>query len=171
MGNYKMIWNIFKKAPKRAATTGLAAVTLIAAPFTAQHEGLRLKAYLDPIGIPTICYGETVGVEMGQEKTKEECDALFEVRLAYFATRVDMLVEPEMEPATHAALTSFTYNAGVGAFKRSTLRRKLNEGDLQGACDELLRWVYAGGRKFNGLVRRRAAERNLCLQGGLIVGT
>lgn len=164
-----MIWNLFKAAPKRAATTGIAAVTMIAAPFTAHHEGLRLAAYLDPVGIPTICYGETKNVKMGDVKTKKECDALFESRLGWFAYQVDFLVEPEMEPATHAAITSFTYNVGVGAFRRSTMRKKLNQGDLMGACNELKRWVYADGRKFKGLERRRAAERNLCLQGGLDV--
>lgn len=156
-----------KRAPKRAATTGIAAVTLIAAPFTAHHEGLRLQAYLDPVGIPTICYGETLGVELDQEKTKEECDALFAARLGGFAHAVDALVEPVMKPETHAALTSFTYNVGINAFRKSTLLRKLNAGDLKGACGELDRWVYAGGKKFNGLVTRRKAEKELCLSGGI----
>lgn len=155
------------RAPKRAATTGIAAVTLIAAPFTAHHEGLRLQAYLDPIGVATICYGETLGVELGQEKTKKECDALFVARLGGFAHAIDVLVEPIMKPETHAALTSFAYNVGVGAFSRSTLRKKLNAGDLKGACGELDRWVYAGGKKFNGLVTRRKAEKELCLSGGI----
>lgn len=146
---------------------GAILASAIAMPFTAHHEGLRLKAYLDPVGIPTICYGETKGVELGQNKTKEECDALFEARLGYFAYRVDLLVEPKMHPRTHAALTSFAYNVGVGAFSRSTLLKKLNAGDFVGACSELTRWVYAGGKKFNGLVKRREAEKELCLSGGI----
>ena len=64
-----------------------------------------------------------------------------------------------------AALASFVYNVGEGNFARSTLLRKLNQGDLRGACHELSRWVYAGGRKLNGLVSRRATERELCLAG------
>jgi lysozyme len=165
------IFGSIKRAPKKMFTTGVTAAAMIAAPFTAHHEGLRLKAYLDPVGVPTICYGETVGVELGDVKTKEECDKLFETRLGYFAYRVDLLVDPEMKPKTHAALTSFAYNVGVGAFQRSTLLKKLNDGDLSGACAELDRWVYAGGQRLNGLIRRRAEERQLCLQGGLVVGT
>ena len=67
-----------------------------------------------------------------------------------------------------AAFTSFTYNVGVSNFESSTLRRRLNAGDFQGACDELLRWRYAtkAGVKVElpGLVRRREAERELCLE-------
>lgn len=144
---------------------------LIAAPFTAHHEGLRLEAYLDPVGIPTICYGETDGVELGQIKTKEECDAMFETRLGYFAYWVDYYVEPDMKAETHAALTSFSYNVGVDAFKKSTLLKKINDGDLAGGCNEMLRWKYADGRVLPGLVKRRKAERDLCLKGGLDVRT
>ncbi len=72
---------------------------------------------------------------------------------------------PKLKPETRAALGSFTYNVGVGAFNSSTLLRKAKSGDLIGACNELTRWVYAGGRKLKGLVIRREAERELCLSG------
>lgn len=160
-----MIWRLLKRAPRKAAATGLAAVTLIAAPFTAHHEGLRLKAYLDPVGVPTICYGETRGVKMGDVKTKEECDALFEARLGYFAYWVDYYVQHDLSPKTHAALTSFAYNVGVGAFSKSTLLRLFNEGKFIEACNQLPRWVYAKGKKLPGLVTRREEERQLCLAG------
>lgn len=137
----------------------------LAMPITAHHEGLRLKAYLDPVGIPTICYGETENVKLGDVKTERECSALFESRLGYFSYRVDGLVAHDLPVETHAALTSFTYNVGVGAFKNSTMRRKLNAGDLLGACNEFPRWVYAGGKKWNGLIKRREQERLLCLEG------
>jgi len=62
-----------------------------------------------------------------------------------------------------AAYTSFVFNVGHGNFASSTLRRRLNEGDREGACEELKRWVYAKGQKLPGLVKRREAERQLCL--------
>jgi lysozyme len=157
-----MIFNFLKKNPKKAAASGV--VVALALPFTAYHEGLRLKAYLDPIGIPTICYGETLGVEMGQEKTKAECDALFEARLGFFAYAVDAAISPSMSPYTHAALTSWTYNVGIGAMQKSTLVRLMNEGRTVEACNELPKWNKAGGRVLPGLVKRREDERKLCLQ-------
>lgn len=155
------------KKTKNAKMYGLgtALAATLAMPVTAHFEGVRLEAYLDPVGIPTICHGETLNVELGQTKTREECDALFEARLGYFAHRVNMASDIELPPETHAALTSFAYNVGMGAFERSTLLRKLNAGDIEGACNELPRWKYAGGRVFNGLIRRRQAEKDLCLDG------
>lgn len=64
----------------------------------------------------------------------------------------------------HAAYLSFIYNVGVGAFADSTLRVKLFKGDRRGACNELSRWVYADGKKLAGLVKRREAERQVCLK-------
>ena len=67
--------------------------------------------------------------------------------------------------AGHPALVSFTYNIGGQAFCSSTLVRKLNAGDTVGACNELSRWTRAKGIELPGLVKRRAAERAMCLQG------
>ncbi|WP_256937108.1 glycoside hydrolase family protein, partial [Enterobacter chuandaensis] len=61
-----------------------------------------------------------------------------------------------------AALYSFTYNVGAGAFSRSTLLKKLNTGDVPGACIELQRWTYAGGKQWKGLITRREIEREVC---------
>lgn len=162
------------KVQKVAAGAGIGgavagAVMAVALPFTAQHEGLRLKAYLDPVGIWTICYGETLNVKAGQEKTLNDCYKMLEVRLAYFAWQVDAAVIPPMKPEMHAALASFAYNAGMANFNSSTLLRKLNSGDPVGACNELPKWKYGtrAGQKviLPGLVKRRAAERALCLRG------
>jgi len=153
------------KSKARKGGLGLAAMLVIATPFTAHHEGLKLKAYLDPIGVPTICYGETKDIELGMTATLKECDDLLNMRLAYFGWNVDVQVTPDMHPKTHAAFTSFAYNVGLGNFGKSTLLRKANSGEMVEACNELSRWVYAGGKKFNGLVKRRADERALCLEG------
>lgn len=160
-----MLWkNLFKKR-SRAISGGMGAIMAIALPFTAHHEGLRLKAYLDPVGIPTICFGETEGVEIGQVKSREECDKMLAVRLAYFAHTVKQQIHVPIGDEMHASLASFTYNVGVSAFKGSTLLRKLNMGDYEGACNELDRWVYAQGKVLNGLVKRRHEEKRLCLSG------
>ena len=78
---------------------------------------------------------------------------------------VDRRAKVELPEPTRAALASFVYNVGAGNFARSTLLRKLNQGDLRGACHELSRWVYAGGKRLNGLVSRRATEKEICLAG------
>ena len=75
---------------------------------------------------------------------------------------VDESVKVKLNDYQKAALYSFTYNAGVGAFKSSTMLKKLNAGNTKGACDELRRWTYAGGKQWKGLVTRREIERELC---------
>lgn len=156
--------------PSNLKKTGIAGAVCAAAmaiclPFTAQNEGLRLKAYLDPAGISTVCYGETLDVTPGETKTPQECQAMLAIRLGYFAWQVQSVVKVPMKPAMLAALADFSYNTGVAAFQRSTMLRKLNSGDSQGACDELLRWTTAKGHVLMGLVRRREAERALCIKG------
>ena len=80
--------------------------------------------------------------------------------------------KPPLYPKSHllaasgvAAFLSFAFNVGNGAFCGSTLTRKANAGDMPGACAELSRWTYAGGKQMPGLVIRRAAERQLCERG------
>ncbi len=146
----------------------LAVVVAIATPVTAMKEGLRLKAYLDPIGIPTICYGETEGVRMGQVKSKAECDRMLSIRLAYFAMQVQREVSYTIPVETHAALASWAYNVGAGgAMRKSTLMRHLRAGRIVEACNQLPRWNKAGGKVWAGLVKRRELERQLCLKGAV----
>ncbi|WP_435793068.1 glycoside hydrolase family protein [Escherichia coli] len=66
---------------------------------------------------------------------------------------------------TRGALYSFVYNVGAGNFRTSTLLRKINQGDIKGACDQLRRWAYAGGKQWKGLMARREIEREVCLWG------
>lgn len=142
-----------------------AAVLLLATPLVAQYEGLRTKAYLDPIGIPTICYGETESVSMGNVKSKKECDNMLTARLGTFAIAVDAMVKPEVKPEVLAAFSSLAYNTGIGAFQKSSVLRLANEGRIREACDFMLKYRYAGGKVLAGLVKRREAERALCLSG------
>jgi len=126
-------------------------------------EGLRTVAYRDPVGIPTICFGSTTGVKMGDRKTVDECKALLAEELEAFARGVDACLKVPVSDTRKAALVSFAYNVGTGAFCKSTLVRKLNAGDPN-ACDELLRWTSAKGITLPGLVNRRKEERALCLR-------
>lgn len=131
----------------------------------ASFEGLRTVAYRDPVGIPTVCFGETNGVRLGDKYTAEECRAMLGGRVAEFGRAVDRCVTVELPPARKAALVSFAYNVGVSAFCSSTLVKKLNRGDVSGACNELPRWTKAKGFELPGLVKRREQERQLCLEG------
>lgn len=137
----------------------------LAIPLVTAYEGRNLVAYLDPVGIPTICDGITHGVQLGQVKTPAQCDALLEAELGRAIAAVDRLALYPQPDTRRAALGSFVFNVGGAAFASSTLLRKLNAGDVAGACAELSRWVYAKGKRLGGLVRRRAAERQLCEEG------
>lgn len=150
---------------RRIAIGATAGALSIATAVVSYYEGYEPTAYRDPVGIATICYGHTATARMGQTLSRAECTDLLQADLGHAFNAVDQRTQVELPPPTRAALASFVYNVGEGAFARSTLLRKLNAGDLRGACNELSRWVYAGGRRLNGLVKRRATERELCLEG------
>jgi len=149
----------------RIAAGALSGAIGMAGALVVWFEGRSLVAYLDPVGIPTICEGVTQGVRLGDVATPAECDALLEKELTIALSAVERQVRVPLPDARRAALASFVYNVGEGQFSRSTLLRKLNAGDAAGACAELSRWVYAGGKQLAGLVKRRAAERELCEAG------
>ncbi|MCY1150701.1 lysozyme [Enterobacter asburiae] len=135
----------------------------IAGVLIQSQEGIKYTTYLDPVGIPTVCAGVTgPDVKMGKTYTKQECDALVYKHMQPAIKAVDESVKVKLNDYQKAALYSFTYNAGVGAFKSSTMLKKLNAGNTKGACDELRRWTYAGGKQWKGLVTRREIERELC---------
>ena len=129
-----------------------------------QFEGLRLKAYSDSAGVPTIGYGSTRGVRMGDEITEAQAIELLAADVDRHADGVRRAVNVSLNQNQFDALVSFTFNVGVGALQRSTLLRKLNAGDYTAAANELMRWVYAGGQELRGLVRRREAERQLFME-------
>lgn len=126
-------------------------------------EGLRLKAYLCPAGIPTIGYGHTRGVSLGQEISKTQADSYL-VQDASYAVVGAIRQCPTLAnaPAAHlAAIADFVFNLGEGRLKASTLRRRINYGEWDLVPGELSRWVYANGKKLAGLVARRETE--ICL--------
>lgn len=151
---------------KKVVAGGLAAAVLaIAAPVIMHFEGRELTAYEDAVGVPTICDGITAGVQLGDQATPEQCDELLQQEMSEHFAGLRRCVEGELSPNQWAALLSWTYNVGVGAACGSTLVALINQGE--GAhtwCPELKRWVYAGGRKLRGLVRRRQAEYEICVR-------
>lgn len=128
-------------------------------------EGLRLKAYRDPVGVWTIGYGHTgPDVYEGLVWSQAQADKALRDRLdREFVPGVLAVIKRSMRQHELDAMVDLAYNIGVGAFQGSTLVRKFNSGDIQGAADEFLRWVNAGGKPMLGLRRRRAANRALFL--------
>ncbi len=149
----------------RLAAAAAGGAVALAVPLVAWFEGYRPVAYLDPVSVPTVCYGHTASAKLGQTKSREECDQLLAGDLGDAFAALDRHAKVPLPETTRAALASWIYNVGEGAFARSTLLRLLNVGDIRGACEQLPRWVYAKGRKLPGLVNRRATERELCLMG------
>ena len=145
---------------KTATAGGLIALTVS---MIAYFEGMETKSYKDVVNVTTVCFGHT-GTDIISNKiySESECLALLEKDLSKVRREVDPLIKVEINDNTRAAIYSFAYNVGVGAFARSTLLKKLNAGDQHGACEEMKRWVYAGGKVWRGLVSRREVESALC---------
>lgn len=123
-----------------------------------RFEGCRLSAYLDPIDVPTIGYGHTEGVKMGDKITQEQADKLLAKDVQ---VRVDAVNAILIKPVTQGqfdALVSFAYNVGVGNLLKSTMMKMINRGQAEDAGSQLLLWDKAGGRTYPGLTRRRKAE-------------
>ena len=126
-----------------------------------QFEGLRLSAYRCAAGVLTIGWGTTKGVKMGQTITRDEADRLLLEDAQRFADHVKALVKVPLNQNQTDALAALVYNIGPSAFAQSTLLKRINDGRHDLAASEFERWVNAGGKRINGLVRRRAAERAL----------
>lgn len=135
-------------------------------------EGIRLSWYADPASIITVCFGHT-GPDIDKTKrySLDECKALLDKDMRYALNLVDQC-NPGLPPQVLAAFADLTYNAGPTAAcdqSRSTAARLLAAGQLREACEQLPRWSRAkvGGVSVElpGLVKRRHAERDLCLQG------
>ena len=134
-----------------------------------QYEGFRAKPYLCPAGVPTIGYGATYYTD-GRKVTLRDApiseagaDKLLDKMLGKYEDAVNRYVQVPINQNQFDALVSFCYNLGQEALRTSTLLKKLNNKDYNGAADAFLNWVYAGGKKLQGLVNRRTDERKLFL--------
>lgn len=130
-----------------------------------RFEGCRLTPYICPAGVWTCGWGSTgPDVVPGQPWSQEYADQRLQSDAVKFV-RATRALCPFLDGDQLCAIADFAYNLGTGRLKASTLRRKLNDGDIDGAADELRKWVNGGGRRLPGLVLRREAERNLLLKG------
>ena len=139
--------------------------TETAAALIRQFEGCRLTAYRCPAGIWTIGYGHTAGVKAGDTWTQEQADRALEQDIGKYRKAV-LIACPALEdcPNRLAACISLAYNIGTGAFASSSVARHINKGNYRAAADAFLLWVNAGGKRLEGLVKRRQAEQAIFLK-------
>lgn len=128
-------------------------------------EGKRLTPYLCSAGVPTIGYGATYYLDGRRVSlddppiTDDEAEKLLRYHLAKYELGVRRLLpNVNLEPWQLGACISFCFNLGLGAFRASTLRKRIMNGEHDDVPYQLSRWVNAGGKRLNGLVRRRKAE-------------
>lgn len=148
-----------------AAGVTLAAASLMA--FVANWEGDERTAYADKLAynVPTVCNGHTgPDVKVGDVWTKAQCDAVLVRNLEKHGSGLLKCVTVPLNQNQFDALSSWTFNVGVGAACGSTLVKLLNQGQYTSACNQLPRWNRAGGKEVRGLTNRRMAERDLCLK-------
>lgn len=152
---------------KLAAVVGVSAATLLLVTVP-RHEGEVLATYIDPVGVATVCYGDTdpnMAIP-GATYSRAECLQSLERQLVTHAEPVlETVPEVVASPEMTAAFVSLAYNIGAEAFRKSTVVRRFRSGDYAGACRAIEMWRFAGGRELPGLVRRRADERALCEKG------
>ena len=135
-----------------------------------EFEGLSLKPYLDVVNVPTIGWGNTYypdgkKVTLNDKPIDElKANELLEyIANKDFGSFVSKVVKVPLNQNQFDALVSFAYNVGNGSLQNSTLLKKLNSGDYQGASNEFLKWNKSGGKVLNGLTKRREKERALFL--------
>ena len=153
------------------------------------HEGVRLKAYLCPahiwtIGVGHVLYQDQIKLPMVRKDgytglirkeyplkaednrvwTQEEVDSLLEKDLGSFTRGVIRMCGDKLSPGQLGALTSFAFNAGLGALQRSQIRQRHLRGDYEGAAEAFMMWTKAGGKELPGLVKRRKDERAIYLR-------
>ena len=131
-------------------------------------EGRKLKAYRDVKGVPTIGYGHTLNVKMGQEITAEQAEELLKQDVKHFEDGMNQLLSEMGVQVTQNqfdALVSLAFNIGMRAFAKSTLAKLLytmhqdDQASIYAVADQFLRWKYSGGKEYTGLLERRKKER------------
>lgn len=138
-------------------------------------EGVHTKAYLDIVGVPTVCWGETKGIRLGMTFTLAQCDKMLADRLVkdYYLPLVDGVPGYTKAPVSvQASLLSGAYNFGVGAARKSTAAKRIGEARYREACEAQTAFNKAGGKIVRGLVLRREmgdaqrlGEAELCVSG------
>lgn len=153
--------------PAQRKAAALALATALAVPA----EGLRRTFYYDPPGILTVCYGHTGQVDKSKTYSLAECKALLDKDMLHAINQVDRCA-PGLPVPTLAAFGDAVYNLGPAIAcdtSKSTAARLLKAGDISGACNQLTRWDKARVAgivvALPGLIKRRAIERDVCMEG------
>ncbi|WP_404853824.1 glycoside hydrolase family protein [Escherichia coli] len=166
--------NTYWRHPNKGAFAGKSLISAAGRKFqsaacAAIVEQLRRlpKPTSAPASVEIVLFPPDTGkdIMLGKTYTKAECKALLNKDLATVARQINPYIKVDIPETTRGALYSFVYNVGAGNFRTSTLLRKINQGDIKGACDQLRRWIYAGGKQWKGLMTRREIEREVCLWG------
>lgn len=145
-------------ALKSRVAVALLSLSLGGAGAIVAHEGMRTTAYIDPVGVVTVCAGHTKTAKLGQVKTKAECAELLKQDTRAAEATIKRLTHVKLTQRQYDALVSFVFNLGEGNFARSTLLKRINEGRCTAASLEFLKWDYARGRRLPGLTARREYE-------------
>lgn len=151
------------------ARVGVASLVLSAAALVgiATHEGYSDKAYTPvPGDVPTLGFGSTEGVKLGDTTTPVKALARALQDIQKYEGALKKCVKVPLHQYEYDAMIEISYNIGQTAFCNSTIVKRVNAGDYQGACDAFLMWNKFRGRELAGLTRRREAERKTCLGGG-----
>lgn len=134
--------------------------------LTLPAEGLVLSPYPDPVGLTTYCVGHLATKKdvIKDKYTEEECMTIFAQDYKKHRAELDSVVKvPYASEWEREALTDFTFNNGIGNLRSSTLLSLVNQGKHEQACEQLVRWVFAKGKKLKGLVTRRENTMPYCL--------
>ena len=145
---------------RRIAATIVASASVLVG--IAVNEGYSDKSYQDSVGVATIGFGQADGVKMGQKTDPVRALITLENSIDSHAKGMTECIKVPITQNEYDAYLDFTYNVGVGAFCKSTLLKKLNDGDYGGACRGLLDWNRAGGTVLPGLTKRRQQEVEKC---------
>ena len=127
------------------------------------NEGYRGEAYKDAVGVPTVGYGETKGVTMKSKTTPDRALVQLLSSANSHADDIRQCISVPLYQHEFDAYVSLAYNIGATNFCRSTLVKKLNAGDYNGACEQIRRWDKAGGKTLTGLTNRRNQEYRMCM--------
>lgn len=155
----------------KAVAGGATALALAASlAISGVWEGYNTQPYRDPIGVLTVCRGET-HVKM-RTYTDAECDEIDRKRMVSRLEEVRK-VNPKLpaKPLTWAAHASFANNIGIGAYQRSSIYRLSIQGHDREACQAMGKYKFAGGKVYQGLALRRTGDKarlgeiELCLKG------
>ena len=126
-----------------------------------KFEGCKMRAYLDAVDVPTIAYGRTKNVKLGDTCTQGQAEEWLEEELVEYEGYVNEAVKVHLTQNQLDALVSWTYNLGPSNLNKSTLLKVLNNSDYDGVPEQIMRWNKAGGKVLDGLVRRREAEAEM----------